>query len=374
MEENQQNQQATARKPLRRKVVPGALGIGKVEMIFKEKPKKRNKVLAFILYSIFLGSIYFSFGWSRELLKEKQLIPSVRWAISTIDSVKLNYLTEIKTETRSFSPPASSVTIERKNDDHVMITSIQLQDLLHAQGYMHAVDRLYQMEIYRRASGGSLSEIFGNKTLYSDQFAKIMNFRYLAEQDYLHLDDSFKELLSSYVRGINDYVESESFLSLPIDFQISAGFFQVGKKPEPWSIIDSLAIARMLFYEWSPGNWEDQLMLFFAEKQIGKNHAETMMKRKEIEKDEQQRIFQHLLETLKGSNLTYYMSSLTGTTVAVGRRFSSSSSSLFATDFLSTVTVILIAMTTLTLFLRFFFPFFRIIIKGIGIPIILLQN
>jgi acyl-homoserine lactone acylase PvdQ len=341
MEEQQQNQQTTARKPLRRKVVPGALGIGKVEMIFKEKPKKRNKLLAYILYSIFISSIYFSFGWSRELLKEKQLIPSVRWMISTIDSIKLNYLTEIKTETKTFSPPFSSATIERK-EDRITISSHSLHDLFYSQGYMHAVDRLYQMEIYRRASTGCLSEVFGNKTLYFDKFAKVMNFRYLAEQDYIYLDDSLKDLLSSYVKGINSYLESESFLSLPIDFQISSGFLQIGKKPSEWTIIDTLTITRMLFYEWSPGSWEDQLMTFLSEKQIGKSHSEMILKRKDIDNDEQQKLFKKLQDSLlKGSNITYYLSSLTGTTIAVGKRFSSSSSSLFATDFLSTVIRIL---------------------------------
>jgi hypothetical protein len=312
-------QQQAGNKFIRRKIVPGALGIGKVEMIFKEKPqKKRRKILAMFLYVTFLFCIYFSFGWSREYLKEKQLIPGVRGIFKLLDYVKLEYFTQVKTEKGLFS--FKNVEIARKKDN-VIISGGNKYDFFHAQGYLHAVDRLFQMEIYRRAAKGSLSHIFGDKTLYFDKFSRIANFYQAAEHDRTTLNEETLIALQAYVDGINTYLETESALAIPLDFQISYGLFQLPVLAK-WEILDSLTVLRMMLYEWNPSSWENDLLQFLAENTIGSDRVSEL--------------FSPSPSNASENDLFSFIHSVTGTTLAVGSKFTKNGNSLLSSDFYST--------------------------------------
>ncbi len=335
MSANQVNSNDSKGRSFRRKVVPGAMGIGKVEMIFKEKPKRRNKTLAIILYTLFLGTIYFSFGWSREYLKEKQLVPSVRGIFAIMDFIKLNYLTKIKTELSTIRVPDKSFEITRLVDS-VQVSASDTNEVLFGQGYAHAIERLFQMEIYRRAAQGRLSEIFGNQTVYFDEFAATMDFHRLAEKDLESLDSSSQQLLNSYVNGINRYIEQEDSFALPIDFQISHGVFRQAKI-ERWEAVHSLAILRMLSYEWNPSQWEDQLRVHFSEQLTYSKEAMGVFFSDTLKKDTS-------LSFLKKVH------SIGGTVIAVGKKHSATGNAILATDFHSTVCINLFILSFVTSF------------------------
>lgn len=93
------------------------------------------------------------------------------------------------------------------------------KDAMVALGYVHAQDRLWQMELIRRIAPGRLSEIFGSKTLKVDLFFAGIGIDEASEKAIAQLDVNSEsyQLASAYLDGINQYVEQEP---TPIEFQL----------------------------------------------------------------------------------------------------------------------------------------------------------
>src|SRR5215207_6096204 len=79
-------------------------------------------------------------------------------------------------------------------------------DLFMAQGYVHAQDRLWQMEFHRRSGLGQLSEIFGEVALESDRFLRILGFGRVARREAELLSGAAREAIEAYVLGVNAYI------------------------------------------------------------------------------------------------------------------------------------------------------------------------
>lgn len=125
-------------------------------------------------------------------------------------------------------------------------------DLFFAQGYVHAQDRLWQMEISRRTASGRLSEFLGRRGLNTDYFMRVFGMRRGAEKDWALMDEESQALLTAYSDGINAFIETHRN-SLPVQFTL------MGVDPEPWSPIDSLAWGKVLTYSLS-GNYRLELL------------------------------------------------------------------------------------------------------------------
>ena len=94
------------------------------------------------------------------------------------------------------------------------------EDAMKALGYVHAQDRLWQMELFRRAGSGRLSEIFGDKALETDKFFLSLgiddyNAKYLAEIDR---NDPAIVMAEAYLDGINQFIESGA---TPVEFYLT---------------------------------------------------------------------------------------------------------------------------------------------------------
>lgn len=125
-------------------------------------------------------------------------------------------------------------------------------DLFFAQGFAHAQDRLWQMEVNRRIACGRVSEFIGPQLLEIDRIARILGFRRTAEQDYENLPDDVRLILESYVDGVNAVIGG-SGAGLPVEFTL------LRRKPERWTVLDSLAYVRMLTWTMSYG-WTNDLI------------------------------------------------------------------------------------------------------------------
>jgi penicillin amidase len=101
-------------------------------------------------------------------------------------------------------------------------------DLFFAQGFVAAQDRLFQMEIWRRAGEGRLAEIVGPEAVERDRFARLLRYRGDMEAEWTSYAPDAKSIIESFVRGVNAFIE-QSRDRLPIEFQL-AGF-----APEPWT-------------------------------------------------------------------------------------------------------------------------------------------
>ena len=78
----------------------------------------------------------------------------------------------------------SSATVLRDEHGIVNIYADNPHDLFLAQGYVHAQERLWQMEVWRHISSGRLSELFGKSTLDQDRFIRTLGWRQSAERDF----------------------------------------------------------------------------------------------------------------------------------------------------------------------------------------------
>jgi penicillin G amidase len=96
------------------------------------------------------------------------------------------------------------------------------EDLFYAFGYIHAQERLFQMEVLRRLADGRLSEVFGEAAVPSDKFFRTLSFR---EHAKLTLDSVYKDPSSpfvkaakAYIKGINHYQKAGK---TPIEFTLA---------------------------------------------------------------------------------------------------------------------------------------------------------
>jgi len=143
------------------------------------------------------------------------------------------------------------VTVSRNSDGIVRIQAQNEFDLYRALGFVHAQDRLWQMDFTRRVGSGRLSEIMGRATLSQDRFFRTLGFRQIAEANLSHLAPQTLAALEAYAEGVNGYIQGHSG-SLPLEFEI------LRYRPEPWTPADSLLWGRLMALRLSD-NWRDEL-------------------------------------------------------------------------------------------------------------------
>jgi penicillin G amidase len=83
-------------------------------------------------------------------------------------------------------------------------------DLFFAQGFVHAQDRLWQMELDRRLASGRLSELFGETTLETDRSTRTLGFRRLGSADLMHSSESVRAMMAAYASGVNAFIHLEA--------------------------------------------------------------------------------------------------------------------------------------------------------------------
>lgn len=116
-------------------------------------------------------------------------------------------------------------------------------DAAAALGWLHANDRLFQMEVTRRAATGRLAELFGERALGFDQRVRRLGFPKALERLLEGASPETRALLEAYARGVDAWVAARG-ADLPPEFRL------LGKRPEPWRAADSVGVifvmARML--------------------------------------------------------------------------------------------------------------------------------
>ena len=134
----------------------------------------------------------------------------------------------------------AEVTVERDNWGVPHIRAGSLEDAVEAQGYVVAQDRLWQMDILRRASRGQLSEVLGKATLKIDKDFRNLNFGRAAERDLQLMSPDSRRLLEAYARGVNRFIEQHQE-TLPMEFVL------LKYKPQPWQPTDSLVLTGYMY-------------------------------------------------------------------------------------------------------------------------------
>jgi penicillin amidase len=142
-------------------------------------------------------------------------------------------------------------------------------DLFFAQGYVHAQDRLWQMEFNRRVGGGTLSAALGEATVDTDRFLRTIGLRRAAEKDWALLDGDTRAIVEAYAEGVNAFIETHRN-RLPLEFTI------LGVDPEPWTPVDSVAWAKVMGLGLC-ANYDMELLRAQIIAHLGEEAAQTLM-------------------------------------------------------------------------------------------------
>lgn len=130
---------------------------------------------------------------------------------------------------------------DQENVPHINATSYE--DAARTLGYLHARDRLWQMEVLRMAGQGRLSEMFGKPTLGTDRFLRTLGMAAASEASYDKLLPETRAALDAYVEGINSYVDRETAMLEPA---LGAEFLILGHSPEKWQAWQSVLVIKVM--------------------------------------------------------------------------------------------------------------------------------
>lgn len=115
-----------------------------------------------------------------------------------------------------------------------------LEDAWLAAGALHARERLWQMELYRRAANGRLSEVLGERTLPIDKRLLTLGLKAAAEAEWQAAQPAVRLALTRYAEGVNGHIARTTGRLRPLEFQF------LRFDPAPWTPVDSLVIGRLL--------------------------------------------------------------------------------------------------------------------------------
>lgn len=135
-----------------------------------------------------------------------------------------------------------------------MVPHIHAKDELDAYfalGFVHAQNRLWQMDMNRRLAKGELSAVLGKESLSADIFMRMIGLKQIAQQALLALNDWELEIVRSYTQGVNSGIKKLKVH--PPEYFISQ------TEPEPWREIDTLALMQLFAFQLS-SNFRDELM------------------------------------------------------------------------------------------------------------------
>ncbi len=125
-------------------------------------------------------------------------------------------------------------------------------DLFFAQGYVHAQDRLWQMELQRRTGLGQLAEILGPVALESDRFLRTLGFGRVAREEEAAMSSEERETIGAYCAGINAFL-ADNARRLPLEFSL------LRYRPRPWEPADLFAFGKVLALNLSM-NWTIEIV------------------------------------------------------------------------------------------------------------------
>lgn len=137
------------------------------------------------------------------------------------------------------------------------IKAQNLDDVYFALGYVHAQDRLFQMETLRRLARGELAEIFGPELLPTDKLFRTLGLNRHARTYVKNSDKTTAawRAFENYLAGVNHYQDNAK---LPVEFDL------LGIEPRPFTVEDSVSVAGYMAYSFAVAMRTEPLMTFVS--------------------------------------------------------------------------------------------------------------
>jgi penicillin amidase len=163
---------------------------------------------------------------------------------------------------------SAPVTIETDARGVPTIRAASASDALFGLGYVHARDRLWQIEYQRRIGAGRLAEILGPRLVETDRFLRTIGFRRAAVSAWEALSAETRTSVEAYVRGLNAFLASSS--ARPIEFRI------LRCRAEPFDAVDGILWGKLMAWDLA-GNARNEIRRSRFVEAVGQKRAAELL-------------------------------------------------------------------------------------------------
>jgi penicillin amidase len=165
---------------------------------------------------------------------------------------------------------SSEVTVFRDGRGMPHIYAANEHDLYFAVGYIMAQERLWQMDLIRRATTGRLSEILGKDYVQTDLFLRSLDMTTKSKMVLSSEDPAVLEYMQSSADGVNAYI-GDAGKKLPLEFRI------LGYKPDPWKLEDMANIIGYMGWDLAGGNLSTDIFNYKLISKMGADKAAELI-------------------------------------------------------------------------------------------------
>jgi acyl-homoserine lactone acylase PvdQ len=226
-----------------RNPVAGYGNIGQVHIRYKPKPPPKSKYGVFI-FLFCLSLFLFSYSWTDPWRRYVFAVGPLRCAVKYFDKLRYYILEPSPAQLANFS-------VSHDTFGNPFIEGPTLADAIFGQGYVHAKEHLFQMDLLRQRAFGNGSQYEGESRLIADLFVRAFDISGQAAVDLLAQDMEELSILQHYADGVNSYL-AESH-QLPLEYAV-LGVSVV----EEWQPLHSLGLLRYFAFQLSD-SWETEL-------------------------------------------------------------------------------------------------------------------
>jgi len=160
------------------------------------------------------------------------------------------------------------VQVLRGDDGVPYVYADLLDDALVAQGFLHAQDRLFQLELYKHVAYGRLAEFIGEKGLRNDRIIRLLDIAGFAGEQLARISPAERNYLQRYLDGVNDFIATRQN-EFPLMLAV------MGHEPQAWTLEDLLAI--QYFRIWSSSvNWQQELLTLRLIDALGEERTRSL--------------------------------------------------------------------------------------------------
>ena len=214
---------------------------------------------------------YYARPLMRRLLRRAAIAVAIMLPLAALGLiVYLRASLPVVAGTLTVTGPDRAIEIIRDRDAIPHILASTRGDALFGLGYVHAQDRLWQMEFQRRIAHGRLAEIFGEIAVPQDRFLRTIGIGKASESAWRNLDESTRRDVDAYIAGVNAVLANARGRRLPPEFTL------LGITPEPWSGPDVIGWIKMMAWDLSE-NYEFELLRADLHGRLGVNRAADLL-------------------------------------------------------------------------------------------------
>lgn len=146
-----------------------------------------------------------------------------------------------------------------------------MRDLMTAQGFVHAQERFFEMDVRRHATAGRLAELVGESGVDSDAVVRTLGWRRIAERELAMVAPETRDLLDAYAQGVNAYLADREPSQISLEYTL-LGVSGLDYTPEEWTPVDSLAWLKAMAWDLR-GNLEQEIGRALSIATAGKRRA-----------------------------------------------------------------------------------------------------